>query len=368
LDFMLLIQHTSSLWPLNSRPLAFFKIGGRFIIDYILEEIKNYSPRKVFLVSRKEDRKVIEKLLEKWSEALRIEPYYFLEESLLNAIDLISPYLESSRIIGIFGQDLFAVKFIHELIEKTNSYILHQEHKLRAINIERRLVSSIANSSSKQMILKHRLITQHVFPKYAWHLTKLREFFLKTLLEHSVSRSAKISKWAIIEGKVFIGEEARIMRNAIINGPAYIGSNTIIGDHTLVRDSIIEDNSIIGCFMEVARSYSQSNLETHSGYLGDSIIDRKVHLGAGFISANLRLDRGEIWVKIHEKKINTGLKKLGAVIGEETEIGVNVSIMPGKLIGRRVRIWPGSIVFKNIEDNTDYIPKIEYVTRVRETS
>ena len=71
---------------------------------------------------------------------------------------------------------------------------------------------------------------------------------------------------------------------------------------------------------------------------------------------------------MHEKKINTGLKKLGAIIGEETEIGVNVSIMPGKLIGRRVRIWPGSIVFKNIEDNTDYIPKIEYVTRIRETS
>lgn len=345
-------------------------MGGRFIVEYILDVIRKYSPKKVFLVSSKEDRRFIEKLLEKWSEELSIEPYYSSEESLLKAMELISPYLESNKIIGVFGHDLFAVEFIHNLVEKANSYILYEKDKLRAINIERSLMGSIINNSGslKQDILKRRLITWYIFPKYAWHLTRLREFFLEKLLEHKLSRSARISRWAIIEGKIFIDEEARIKRAAIINGPTYIGSNTLIGDHTLVRESIIENDSIIGCFMEVARSYAQSNLETHSGYLGDSILDRKVHLGAGFISANLRLDRSEIWVKIRNEKINTGLKKLGAIIGEETEIGVNVSIMPGKMIGRRVRIWPGSVVFRNIDDDTDYVPGIEYMTKIRETS
>ena len=309
---------------------------------------------------------MIRELLDVWGGRLEIEAYYSQKEGLVDAISLVSSNIESSRLVSIFGHDLFAVEFLEELVKVTNSYIAYGESELRAVNLERNLISAIDDTSLEDSIkLENKLSVEYIFPRFAWHLIHLREFYLKNLLKHNISRTANISKWAIIEGSVFIDDGARIMRNAIISGPAYIGPNTIVGDHTLVRESVIENNSVIGCFMEIARSYAQSHLETHSGYLGDSILDSRVHLGAGFVSANLRLDRGEIRVKLDQRKINTGLRKLGAIIGEGTEVGINVSVMPGKMIGKNVRIWPGSVVFRNVEDNTDYIPTIEYVTRKR---
>jgi bifunctional N-acetylglucosamine-1-phosphate-uridyltransferase/glucosamine-1-phosphate-acetyltransferase GlmU-like protein len=109
---------------------------------------------------------------------------------------------------------------------------------------------------------------------------------------------------------------------------------------------------MIGAFCEVARSIFQEGSTTHSGYFGDSIIGQDTKIGAGTITSNVRLDRGEIFSEIKGERINTGLKSFGAVIGRGTLIGTKVNIMPGKFIGSNCIIFPNSLVKENIKDNT----------------
>ncbi|GBC75843.1 Bifunctional protein GlmU [bacterium HR07] len=111
---------------------------------------------------------------------------------------------------------------------------------------------------------------------------------------------------------------------------------------------------MIGAHAEVARSIFQKNCSTHSGYFGDSIFDESVKIGAGTVTANVRNDRNFIrpWVK--GARVETGLKKLGAIVGRETHIGICAMLMPGVLIGPRCEIGPGSLVRKNLDADTLY--------------
>ncbi|MEX0568953.1 MAG: DapH/DapD/GlmU-related protein, partial [Candidatus Njordarchaeota archaeon] len=158
-------------------------------------------------------------------------------------------------------------------------------------------------------------------------------------------------------------ENVKIYENAIIKGPAYIGKNTIIGNNVLVRESSIEKNSIIGANMEVARSWLGIRSETHSGYIGDSIFANKVHVGAGFITGNVRLDRRIVKAKWKNKKIGTGLKKFGTIIGSNTEIGIHSGAMPGVLIGKNVKVGPGTLIFDNVPDNITIYAKQQIITK-----
>jgi len=114
----------------------------------------------------------------------------------------------------------------------------------------------------------------------------------------------------------------------------------------------LEENVVIGAFCEVARSIFQKGVTTHSGYFGDSIIGEGTKIGAGTITSNVRLDRGEIFSEVKGEKLNTGLKSFGAVIGKNTFIGTKVNIMPGKFIGSNCIIFPNSLIKGNIKDNT----------------
>ena len=89
----------------------------------------------------------------------------------------------------------------------------------------------------------------------------------------------------------------------------------------------------------------------HSGYIGDSMIGKNCRLGAGVVTANVRIDRGIIKSVVKNKKIETGLKRFGCIIGNNTKTGIRCSFMPGVLVGSDCFIGPSSVVFENIEDN-----------------
>ena len=124
---------------------------------------------------------------------------------------------------------------------------------------------------------------------------------------------------------------------------------------------------MIGAMAEVTRSIFQADCHTHSGYFGDSIFGKGCKIGAGTVTANIRIDRGEVNTKLKIKntklKINTGLKKLGAIVGENTKIGINVSLMPGVLIGSDCVIGPGTLVFENVKDNTIVYSKVQNIVK-----
>ncbi len=177
---------------------------------------------------------------------------------------------------------------------------------------------------------------------YPWHLLDANEEVLKKL-EGKIQGT--IEKNATIKGKVVIGKNTIVMNGSYIEGPVVIGENCKIGPNCYIRPYTSIGNSChIGNACEVKNSivFDNSNIP-HQNYVGDSVIGSCCNLGSGCKVANLRLDKKEITVLCADKKINTGRKKLGVIMGDDTQTGINSMLNTGSLIGNKVFIGPGAI-------------------------
>lgn len=184
--------------------------------------------------------------------------------------------------------------------------------------------------------------------KYPWHLFG--------------ATKALMGKY--LGDKPQIGKNVKIFENAVIKGPCYIGDNCVIGNNTLIRDYCnLENNVMVGANAEITRCIFQEDVHTHSGYFGDSIFGKGCRIGAGTVTANVRIDRGEIESMVKGKKIDTGTDSLGVIVGENSKIGINCSLMPGILIGSNCQVGPNSVVFENIEDNISYFTEFKGIKK-----
>ncbi len=186
--------------------------------------------------------------------------------------------------------------------------------------------------------------------KYSWHVLAMQEYMLGRLATASddMADSAQfIHKTAVIEGNVVMGKNVKIGAYTKISGPCFIGENVIIGDHSLIRNSTICDNALVGSGCEVARSYLGRGVMLHRNYVGDSILADDVTMGAGGVTANYRFDTKEIQSPIQGKLVETGKKKLGLIAGKGAHLGVNVSTYPGVKIASGTMILPGEVVMKD---------------------
>lgn len=252
------------------------------------------------------------------------------------------------RVVGVYylPKDFFAY---HNRIKKNNDS-LEDAINLYAKEKEARVVLTDLDIPSL---------------KYPWDLFKSARLIMSEKIKKSkISKKAKISLKAAIKGKVVIEDGVRIYENAVISGPCYIGKNVIIGNNSIVRDyTNLEEEVLVGANAEVARSNLQFGVHTHSGFLGDSIIDKSSKVGAGIVSANVRIDRGEIKSTIKNNKVNTGQNFFGVAIGKNSFLGINVSTMPGILIGSNCVIGPGSIVKENVDSNMVYYTEFKNIVK-----
>jgi len=171
--------------------------------------------------------------------------------------------------------------------------------------------------------------------------------------KNSIDRKAEISKRAVLNDSVHVGGGTKIMENAVIHGPVWIGENCVIGNNVVIREnSIIEGNVNLGANTEIKRSHIGEGTHVHSGYIGDSIIGENCRIGAGFITANRRIDRGNIKFTVGGRIIDSQKTYLGAIIGENTKIGINASTMPGTIIGSNCVVGSGTEVNGSVESNT----------------
>jgi bifunctional UDP-N-acetylglucosamine pyrophosphorylase/glucosamine-1-phosphate N-acetyltransferase len=178
---------------------------------------------------------------------------------------------------------------------------------------------------------------------------------LSSSMEREISERSNIADSATIKGNVIIKQGATIYENAVIKGPAYIGKDVIVGNNTVVRDHVaIEKGVTIGANTEVKNSVFQPGSSLHSEYFGDSIIGRNTKIGAGTITANRKFRKDGARPEVDSELIgkdfkeNTGRTFMGAVIGDNVDIGVNVSLMPGVQIGSDAKIGPGTVVHENV--------------------
>jgi len=147
----------------------------------------------------------------------------------------------------------------------------------------------------------------------------------------------------IIGDQVFLGRGTVVEPGAYIKGPAWIGPNCQIRHGAYIRENvIIGADCVIGNSTEIKNSFLFNGCQVpHFNYVGDSVLGAKVHLAAGVILSNLKLSGDFIMVRSGAAVLTTGLRKFGALIGDEAEVGCNAVLNPGSILGRRAMVYPG---------------------------
>ena len=197
--------------------------------------------------------------------------------------------------------------------------------------------------------------------EYPWEvLSLIHDFILKigpTLNEEEfdepweniwVAKDALISPMATIKAPAIIGHETEVRPGAFIRGDALVGDNVVVGNSTELKNVILFDGVQV----------------PHYNYVGDSIMGYKAHTGAGSIMSNVKGDKKHVVIHNGDKHVDTGRKKVGAMLGDHAEIGCNTVMNPGTVIGRGTQVYPMSMVRGCIPAGTIYKKAGEIVERV----
>ena len=153
-----------------------------------------------------------------------------------------------------------------------------------------------------------------------------------------IAKSAKVAPTAYMNGPCIIDEDAEIRHCAFIRGNAIVGKGAVVGNSTELKNVILFNKVQV----------------PHYNYVGDSILGFKSHMGAGSITSNVKSDKTLVVVKSSYGNIETGLKKMGAMLGDNVEVGCNSVLNPGTVIGRNSNIYPTSMVRGYVEADSIY--------------
>jgi UDP-N-acetylglucosamine diphosphorylase/glucosamine-1-phosphate N-acetyltransferase len=189
---------------------------------------------------------------------------------------------------------------------------------------------------------------------YSWHLLDANEELLKKL---KTKIQGTIEKNVTVKGIVVVGKGTVIRSGTYIEGPVVIGNNSKIGPNCYLRPyTTIGNNCHVGNACEVKNSLimDHSNVP-HLNYVGDSIIGQNCNLGAGTTVANLRLDKNNIIVVLNGKKIDSKRRKLGTIMGDNVQTGINSIINVGTMIGNNVFIGLGALAKGELKPDTQIL-------------
>lgn len=162
-----------------------------------------------------------------------------------------------------------------------------------------------------------------------------------------IAKSAKVAKTAYINGPCIIGKNTEVRHCAFIRGNALVGEGCVVGNSTELKNVII-----FNCVQV-----------PHYNYVGDSVLGYKSHMGAGSITSNVKQDKTLVTVNVNGTKVDTGLKKFGAMLGDNVEVGCNSVLNPGTVVGRHSNIYPLSMVRGYIAADSIYKKSGEIVAK-----
>ncbi len=214
----------------------------------------------------------------------------------------------------------------------------------------------------KEMYTLDETIAKDIFDgvEYPWEvLPKINNFIMKlgaTLSEEEyekrgdniwVARSAKVAPTAFIGGPAIIGKDAEVRHCAFIRANAIVGEGAVVGNSTELKNVILFNKVQV----------------PHYNYVGDSILGFKAHMGAGSITSNVKSDKKLVVVKTPEENIETGMKKFGAMLGDNVEVGCGTVLNPGSVVGKNTNIYPLSMVRGYVPSNSIYKKQGEVVEK-----
>ena len=196
--------------------------------------------------------------------------------------------------------------------------------------------------------------------EYPWEvLGKIKEFIIElgaSLPEEKyekrgeniwIAKSAKIAPSACLNGPLIVDEDAELRHCAFVRGSAIVGKGAVVGNSTELKNVILFNKVQV----------------PHYNYVGDSILGYKSHMGAGSITSNVKSDKTLVVVRCNGEECATGLKKFGAMLGDNVEVGCNSVLNPGTVIGRGSNVYPLSRVRGYVPENSIYKSAKDIVTK-----
>ena len=209
----------------------------------------------------------------------------------------------------------------------------------------------------------NQTISKEIFNgcEYPWEvLPKIKDFIIK------LGESLPIDEYNKIGENVWVAQSAKIAPTAYIGGPAIIGKNAEIRHCAFIRqNAIVGENCVVGNSTELKNCILFNEVQVpHYNCVSDSVLGYRSHLGAGAIISNLKSDKTLVVVKKENLKIETGLKKFGAALGDNVEIGCGAVLNPGTVIGKNSNIYPLSCVRGVVGEKCIYKKQGEIVNKI----
>ena len=168
--------------------------------------------------------------------------------------------------------------------------------------------------------------------------TLSEEGFLHPAKDVWIAKSASVSPSAYIGGPCIIDEYAEVRHCAFIRGAAVVGKHAVVGNSTELKNTVLFDRVQV----------------PHFNYIGDSVLGYCSHIGAGGVTSNVKLDKTAVSVSYGDDRLDTGMKKFGAVVGDFAEIGCHSVLNPGTIVGRGAIVYPNCSVRGYIPENAIY--------------
>ncbi len=384
-------------------------IMGKTLLEHTLEAIKKAGITDVVLVVNKEETfkdhvgngeklgikityVVLEEALGMGAALLKAEPYLHDSFFLMSAYhlefnefakDMLSMQKNGNVVLlgkkdahfNIYGFMQLDGNKVTNIVEKPQTeipqalriigiYLLNKQFVefLKTVPLEHyNFETALDNFAKQQDIFALETTTTTITLKYAWDLLAIKNYLLAQITSYT-SEKAQLAQSAKITGNVYIEDGAKIMEDVTIKGPVYIGKNAFVGNNSVLRNGvIIEEDAVAGSYLELKNVFMMQNSTTHTGVIEDSVVGKNCKIAAGIITANVRLDRKEIPATVKGEKISSGLTAFGMILGDNSQLGIRVSTMPGVIIGNNVLVGPNTTVMKNVEDNTKYFTKFQAV-------
>ncbi len=195
----------------------------------------------------------------------------------------------------------------------------------------------------KELYTLEETIAKEIFDgvTYPWEvLPKIGEFILR------LGASLPEEEYDKVGEDVWIAKSAEVFESAYIHGPAIIGKNAQVRQCAFIRgNAIVGEGAVVGNSTELKNVILFNKVQVpHYNYVGDSILGFKAHMGAGSITSNVKSDKKLVVVKTPKGNIETGIKKFGAMLGDEVEVGCGTVLNPGSVVGSNTNIYPLSCV------------------------
>lgn len=395
----------------DDRPKVMLKVANRPIIEYVLENLDPFVDEFVVVVRYEK-----EKLIRGLGDEFNGKPITYVDqlpgEGTAKAIESARELIDGEEFMVANGDIYFEMEGVKELLaafrrEKADAALLVKEFDdlghFGKVEVQGNLVSAVREKPGNVpgyanlglyifkpdvfeflqkteisergeyeitdtinlMIRKGKRVAYAIYSGYwndvgrPWNLLELNEYLLKNKLKHDIR--GIVEEGATIVPPVEIGEGTVVRSGAYIIGPVKIGRNSRIGPNCFIRPyTSIGDDCHVGNAVEVKNSIIMDHSNApHLNYVGDSIIGEDTNLGAGTITANLRHDKGSVRVEVKGKLEDSGRRKLGAIIGHNVKVGINVSIYPGRKIGSNSFIGPGVVVDRNVPSGSLVVVKQE---------